>query len=321
MTGQMKILIAYDGSECADAALDDLQKAGLPRSGVEALAVSVAEIWLPPPPPSVYEIVEAAGEMQTPADLQRWYGKGSQAVAEAEQLSARAAERLRKNFPGWTVAAEATCGSPAWEVIMKADGWKPDLVVVGSHGRNALGRFVLGSVSQKVLTEARTSVRVARGRVEVEPAGPARIVVGVDGSPGAQAAVREVASRAWPPGSAARVVVADDPVVPSPVGNLIPPVTRWVEESNQSERERVLKMADAAADELRAAELKAVAIVVEGDPKRVLIEEAERWGADSIFVGSTGFSNRFERFLLGSVSAAVAARAHCSVEVVRAQTD
>ena len=34
-----------------------------------------------------------------------------------------------------------------------------------------------------------------------------------------------------------------------------------------------------------------------------------------------GFGNRLERFLLGSVSAAVAARAHCSVEVVRAPQD
>lgn len=33
----MKILIAYDGSECAEAALDDLQRAGLPQQGVEAL--------------------------------------------------------------------------------------------------------------------------------------------------------------------------------------------------------------------------------------------------------------------------------------------
>jgi len=56
-----------------------------------------------------------------------------------------------------------------------------------------------------------------------------------------------------------------------------------------------------------------------GDPKRVLVEESKRWGADCIFVGSMGFSNRVERFLIGSVSSAVAARAHCSVEVVREQ--
>jgi nucleotide-binding universal stress UspA family protein len=59
-------------------------------------------------------------------------------------------------------------------------------------------------------------------------------------------------------------------------------------------------------------------VVDAGDPKRVLVRHAEEFGADCIFTGATGFSSRAERFLLGSVSAAVAARAHCSVEVVRA---
>jgi nucleotide-binding universal stress UspA family protein len=181
MNEKMKILIAYDGSACADAALDDLQRAGLPAQA-EACVITVAEVWLPPPPPSIHKIVEASEEMHTPADLQRWYAKGSRAVGEAGGLAVRATERLRKNFPGWEVTQEAVCGSPAWEIIMKADRWKPDLVVVGSHGRTALGRFVPGSVSQKVLTEARMSVRVARGRVEVDPT-PARIIVGLDGSP------------------------------------------------------------------------------------------------------------------------------------------
>jgi nucleotide-binding universal stress UspA family protein len=57
--------------------------------------------------------------------------------------------------------------------------------------------------------------------------------------------------------------------------------------------------------------------LVAGDPKRILIDEAETWGADSIFIGSRGLSG-WEKFLLGSVSSAVAVRAHCSVEVVRA---
>ena len=53
-----------------------------------------------------------------------------------------------------------------------------------------------------------------------------------------------------------------------------------------------------------------------GAPKSILPAEAASWGADCIFVGARGLS-RFERFRLGSVSAATAARAHCSVEVVR----
>lgn len=40
----MKILIGYDGSGCAEAALDDLQRAGLP-SEVEALVLSVTEVF------------------------------------------------------------------------------------------------------------------------------------------------------------------------------------------------------------------------------------------------------------------------------------
>ncbi len=42
-----KILIAYDGSACSDAALNDLRRAGLPAA-VGVLVVTVADIILPP---------------------------------------------------------------------------------------------------------------------------------------------------------------------------------------------------------------------------------------------------------------------------------
>jgi nucleotide-binding universal stress UspA family protein len=75
-------------------------------------------------------------------------------------------------------------------------------------------------------------------------------------------------------------------------------------------------IADSLAEKLRAAGLIATAIASEGDPKRVLLDEAEEWQADCIFVGARGL-RRIARFLLGSVSAGVAAQANCSVEVVR----
>ena len=43
----MKLLVGYDGSKSADAAIDDLVNAGLPQQGA-ALAFSVAEVWMPP---------------------------------------------------------------------------------------------------------------------------------------------------------------------------------------------------------------------------------------------------------------------------------
>jgi nucleotide-binding universal stress UspA family protein len=56
--------------------------------------------------------------------------------------------------------------------------------------------------------------------------------------------------------------------------------------------------------------------VLSGNPKEVILDEAQKWGADLIVVGSHG-RRGIKRFLLGSVSEAVAMNAHCSVVVVR----
>jgi nucleotide-binding universal stress UspA family protein len=311
----MKILIGYDGSECADAALDDLAQAGLPETG-EVHIMSVAEVWLPPPPPSAYEIIEEARTAHSPAELQRDFSRRCAAAKEALALAERARDRVQSRFPKWKVTADSGCGSPAWELVAKADHWKPDLIVVGSHGRTALGRFVLGSVSQRVLTEALSSVRIARGRIE-EPDSPVRIIVGTDGSPASDEAVRAVAARNWPAQSKVKVIAVDDPSAPDFLGKIIPPLGEIIEEDRREERFWLEEISQKSLDILRATAVKVSCELREGDPKRELPKAAEEWGADCIFVGSAGFSNRFERFVLGSVSAAVAARAHCSVEVVR----
>ncbi|HSE20063.1 MAG TPA: universal stress protein [Pyrinomonadaceae bacterium] len=313
----MKILIGYDGSECAEAALDDLKRAGLPESA-EAHILSIAEVWLPPPSSS--ETAEPAEEVRVPDELKRVYARTSAAVEAARASAERARERLKANFPGWHVQAESGSGSPAWELVWKADELKPDLIVVGSHGRTALGRFVLGSVSQRVLTEASCSVRIARGRVE-ESDSPVRIMIGIDGSPGSKAAVQAVATRYWPPRSEVTLVVVDDPFIPGFVGDLIPPLAETIEEDNKAELAWVEKIAAQSEALLQGVDIKVMRMLKLGDPKRELPKAAEEWGADCIFVGSTGFSNRVERFVLGSVSASIAARAHCSVEVVRSRSN
>jgi nucleotide-binding universal stress UspA family protein len=94
-----------------------------------------------------------------------------------------------------------------------------------------------------------------------------------------------------------------------------------VEESNMEEREWVQSVIGMAWEALGGTGPGVSAIVKEGDPKKPLVEGAEEWNADSIFVASTGTSSRFDRFLPGSVWAAVVARAHCSVGVVRGRVD
>lgn len=288
----MKIVVAYDGSECANAALDDLRRAGLPAEA-QLEVLSVVEAWLPPP--SGLEIVEHIDREQ-----------------EYQSLARRGAMQLVTMQPSWSVESKVKSGSPAAALIQEAEEWGADLIVVGSHGRTALGRFFFGSVSQKVLHEARCSVRVARGRIE-EPQTPARLIIGVDGSKWAEAAVAVVAARRWPQGSEARVVNATWALPDFTSQHMIGPITEWLTE----EKARINGIIDAALNRLTAAGLKTTAVVREEEPKQLLMSEAESWGADCIFLGAKGMG-RLERFLIGSVSSAIAARAHCSVEVVRA---
>ena len=306
MNQPMRVLIGYDGSSGADAALLDLRRAGLPET-VEAVVMSMADVFLPPVPPPGSAGDESAWVAAMPEAARQARARAVRAVEEAETLAKRARERLHTDFPTWSVRAEAGADSPAWGLIKKADEWGADLVVVGSHGRSALGRLVLGSVSQKVLAQARCSVRVARGHTDVTP-GPVRLAVGVDGSTDAEAAVRAVGQRVWPTGSEARVITGVDAMLAT--------TPRRPPESGEGVWAWVHRVTAGVAEVLRAAGLAVSCRVTEEDPKRLLPAEAEAWGADCIFVGARGLRG-VERFLLGSVSAAVATRAHCSVEVVR----
>ena len=294
---RMKILIAYDGSECAESAIDDLKRAGLPRRA-EAIVLTITEELIPSPT-SIGGVATTFGK-----DLLE---KEKDSLALARQ----AQSRIRQLFPGWEISAEAGIGSPGSEIIARADKWRPDLIVVGSHGRTALGRMFFGSVSQKVINEARCSVRVARGRI-VEPDVPARLIVGIDGSEWADAAVTEIASRDWPDGSEVRIVNSAWTIPPASDPGTVVNYAEWIAQEN----ERVRKIVDGAADKLGSAGLKVSTVVKEQEPKALLCKEAEDLMADCIFVGARGMG-RLERILLGSVSLGVATRAHCSVEVVR----
>jgi len=159
------------------------------------------------------------------------------------------------------------------------------------------------------------SVRVGRRPRQTDEA-PLHLLIGVDGSPDAAAAVQAVAMRAWPAGSATRLVTALDARMCTTLAFMGLPSATSAEARDEDERAQISNMVEGLATPLRTRGLTVSSVVTEGDPKQVLLNEAEHWGADCIFVGARGLS-RVERFLLGSVSAAVATRAHCSVEVVR----
>ena len=315
----MKILIGYDGSVSADAAIDDLRRAGLPRDA-QVLIVSVGEVMMPPSSIGSEPVGPPATSRRVMAALEQAEARAAQVLKEAEEFAAKAGDRVRSYFPDWQVQAEGVAGWPATELIDKADEWKADLVVVGSQGRSALGRFILGSVSKKIVTDSHHSVRVARGAVVKDDIDPPRVMIGVDGSPEAEHAVRAVGMRVWPHGTEVRIVSVDDGTSPARISRVVPTAAAMIASSNEKASEVARVMVEWAQNELRAIGLQVSAGVEKGNPERVLIEEARKWDADSIFVGGRKFSGAVERFRLGSVSTALVTNAHCSVEVVRSET-
>lgn len=286
----MKVLVAYDGSECADAALNDLSWAGLP-SDAEIRVLSAYETSLLQPDSRHAAAVQDA------------------AVA----LSERAAARLRRALVSQRVTAHERAGSAATCILEQAQAWQADLIVLGSHGRSAIGRLVLGSVSHHVVTHAHCSVRVSRQQHPPEREA-AEIVVGLDGSPESEVALREVAGRAWPRGSHATLVTAKHTPVPEEYRHL--DLLEHREARLRASLDAVSKLTKSLAKDLEAAGLSVESVSREGEARTVLVEEAKKLGADAIFVGVRP-GHRLGRFVLGSVSAAVVNTAHCSVEVVR----
>ncbi|MGA3065544.1 MAG: universal stress protein [Tepidisphaeraceae bacterium] len=309
----MKLLIAYDGSECSDAAIVDLRRAGLPTVA-EALILSVQEACSPVAAGHYSGEASESGACLSEV-LEREAADAGQS-REACAFAALAADRLRGDFPGWRISTEAWVDQAASAIIRESHAWRPDLIVVGSHGRTGLSRLVLGSVSEHVTHQVDCSVRIGRHHLHCQQRA-IRLLIGVDGSENARAAVKAVAARNWPAGAEARVVgVLDSRIQIAAATTLEGTIPVAIEDEA---RRRMSGAVHEAAQELKKSGLLVTHQVLAGRPSDVLIAEADKWGADCIFLGARRLSG-LERILLGSVSSCVAAHAPCSVEIVRSNS-
>ena len=146
-----------------------------------------------------------------------------------------------------------------------------------------------------------------------------KILLAIDGSPCSEEAVVEVAQRPWPEDSQLRVISVVEPPAPL-VAEPYMGVSGYFEEVERLKQKQAEAIVESAASVLRGGRgtgrVGVSAETITGSPKRTIVEEAERWGADLIVVGSHGY-HTWERMLLGSVSQSVAAHALCSVEIIR----
>lgn len=137
----MRILLAIDDSKFSDAAIETVIEQARPENA-EVRVLHVME-----PPPLYNPALEPAWESQR---------------QHAETLVAKVAERLRAR--GLTVAEAAEQGDAKSKTLDVAEEWHADLVVLGSQGRNALSRFLMGSISDAVARHALCSVEIVRIR-------------------------------------------------------------------------------------------------------------------------------------------------------------
>jgi nucleotide-binding universal stress UspA family protein len=290
----MKILLAVDSSPLAEPVIAEVAARSWPTDSVVVVLTVI----------DLFALTSSLGYLEP-------FIKNENDAARA--LVESVSKRLVSN--GVETVTQVVEGHPGNAIVDQAQQWNADFIFVGSHGHGGLGRLVLGSIAKQVVRNASCSVAVIRAAANPATTGK-RILLAVDGSAYAEAAVRSVAERQWPADTEVRIVSVVDLIIP-----VVDPLygSGEVMEEIRAENRRMCEQAAAAAHRtISAAGLKSTPLVLAGSPKWCIIDEAREWGADIIVVGSHGRRGLI-RMLLGSVSEAVAVNAASSVEVIRSR--
>jgi nucleotide-binding universal stress UspA family protein len=187
-------------------------------------------------------------------------------------------------------------------VILKRAPKRDGLLVVGSKGRDALDRFMLGSVSTNLIHHATCPVLV----VKDEAAPVRRITLATDGSDASAKALEFVRTKFQPDYSTGK-------------GGRVPihvSVIHVMPFSNYQELKEARKLLEQSVRTLIEAGFTAEAVCLRGKPAEEIMKVAAKQHADLIVMGAKGLG-AIARFLLGSVSTRVVQHANCSVLVVR----
>ena len=144
-----KMLIAYDGSEASKKALDMALKCSDNDDRITLLTVIPAEL-----------AESSFTKMLLPTiDLSQIVKSGTFKEKAMESLS-KVAKEIEGDVQELNIAVES--GDPADEILLSARKHEADVIIIGYKGYGKEGRFLLGSVTDKVVRHASTSVLVVR---------------------------------------------------------------------------------------------------------------------------------------------------------------
>lgn len=143
-----------------------------------------------------------------------------------------------------------------------------------------------------------------------------KVLLAIDDSQFSEAATQILAAQFRPQDTEVRVLHVMEPIILSLPPQMAQGYTPEMSEIRQDQLKKARELVAQAAQALRAAGFRVDTAVKEGDIRAWIVDTAAEWPADLIVLGSHGRKG-LERFLLGSVSEAVARHAPCSVEIVR----
>jgi len=223
----------------------------------------------------------------------------------AEGTAAELAQSVEEASSEASVEVEVVQGDAAGALVERSAG--AALVVVGSRGRGSVAGPLLGSVSQGVLHHAQCPVAVVH---KAERALGSRVVVGVDGSPGASGAIQWAFAEAKLRSVPVHAVSAyEEPWTLAAAGFSSAEIALEYRNALAGDAGRVVEEVRAAAPE----GVEVTGEVVLASAGRALVDIA---GDELLVVGSRGRGG-FKSLLLGSVSLHCAANARGVAVVVR----
>lgn len=151
----MNILIALDGSSCSMNAVQEVIKRPWPEN-THIKAVHIVEPYHPVRGAWHANYVPAVLKVQ-----EELLEAGKHLVEEPTKL-------LEARFGEKNVSCIVHEGYTADTILDIAEAWPADLIVVGSHGHKGFTRFLLGSVSQSIVSHAPCSVEVIKLKKETQ---------------------------------------------------------------------------------------------------------------------------------------------------------
>jgi nucleotide-binding universal stress UspA family protein len=301
-----KLLVAIDGSETADYALNLALHIGEKNDGAEIDLIYVSGASVPVTTPTVFDPV-FSGQGISPVPSIVTPERTQEDMRKALSREKALVEDRKKLVSGSGLKCETMLvdsDDVAGEIMKAGEKGGYDLIVVGSRGVSGIRSLILGSVSKRVAKEAKGSVLIVKNKIDNLP----KILLAYDGSPESKRALSvsiELAKKFK--GLVNPIAVVNVPL--SPEGNVMTDIDRWEKEM----KDFVVEAVTALKEQGVPGEGKVLNSV---DVSRAITEEASKGNYDLIVSGNRG-RGRLKSLFLGSVASGIADNSKTNVLIAR----